>query len=636
MVYYHVIYDMSTKQIQIKELEKLNKLLRYWILDMTTIAGSGHPTSSLSAVELMSTLMYSGVFRFDVKEVDNANNDRLIFSKGHASPLFYSLWAGAGAIPVADLNIFRKFDSNLEGHPTMRFPFTEAATGSLGQGLSVGVGMAMAQKKLDKTNARTYVLLGDSEMAEGQVWEAMNLASYYELGNLVAVVDVNRLGQRGETMLGHDVAKYAERARAFGWRTVVVDGHNVDELMRVYTDMIGSHKKPLMVIAKTYKGKGISFLEDKYSWHGKTLSKQEFLEATIELGDIDFDVRGEISKPGTNVEMHSEKDIVETRLIASIQGNDNGEYATRDAYGNTLVEMMQDDEKIVVLDAEVSNSTRSEAVKDFYPERFFEMFIAEQNMVSVAVGLSRRGYKPFVSTFAAFMTRAHDQIRMAGLSESNITFVGSHAGVSIGEDGGSQMGLADISMFRAIFGSAVLYPSDVVSASKLLKLVSGASDISYIRTTREKTITLYNDDEKFVIGGSKVLRSSKKDVAVVIAAGITVHEALKAYEILQMKDINIRVIDLYSIKPIDTEILLESIGNIEQIIVVEDHYVEGGIGESVESALIDICPVISHLAVRKMPRSGTPEELLQYVKINYSAIVDEVYKLNNKKEKYDR
>ncbi len=292
---------------------------------------------------------------------------------------------------------------------------------------------------------------------------------------------------------------------------------------------------------------------------------------------------------------------------------------------------MQDDEKIVVLDAEVSNSTRSEVVKDFYPERFFEMFIAEQNMVSVAVGLSRRGYKPFVSTFAAFMTRAHDQIRMAGLSESNITFVGSHAGVSIGEDGGSQMGLADISMFRAILGSTVVYPSDVVSAGKLLKLVDKTNEISYVRTTREKTITLYDDVEEFVIGGSKVLRSSKRDVAVVVASGITVHEALKAYEILQMKDIDIRVIDLYSIKPIDTEILLESIGNIEQIIVVEDHYVEGGIGESVKSALIDICPVISHLAVRKMPRSGTPEELLQYVKINYSAIIDEVYKLNNKK-----
>lgn len=629
---------MSTKKIQTKELEKINKLLRYWILDMTTTAGSGHPTSSLSAVELMSTLMYSGVFRFDVEKVDNANNDRLIFSKGHASPLFYSLWAGAGVMPVADLNTFRKFDSDLEGHPTMRFPFTEVATGSLGQGLSVGVGMAMAQKKLDKTNARTYVLLGDSEIAEGQVWEAMNLASYYELGNLIAVVDVNRLGQRGETMLGHDTEKYAKRARAFGWRTVVVDGHNVAEIMRVYSDMIGEHKKPLMIIAKTYKGRGISFLEDKYSWHGKALSKQEFIEATNELGEIDFDVRGEISKPKTNVKTHPNtfvhKEIADTRLIAFLQSNNNDKkYATRDAYGETLVEMMGEDEKIVVLDAEVSNSTRSEAVKDFYPERFFEMFIAEQNMVSVAVGLSRRGYKPFCSTFAAFFARANDQIRMASLSESRITFVGSHAGVSIGVDGGSQMGLSDIAMFRAIFGSTVMYPSDVISARKILQLVQDVRGISYVRTTREKTSFIYDEDEEFMIGGSKLLRHSDKDEAVIIAAGITVHEALKAYEILQIRDVNVRVIDLYSVKPIDTELLLSSIGNLNNIIIVEDHLVEGGIGEVVQNILSGLSMTIAHLAVRKMPCSGTPEELLQYEKINYSAIIDEVYKSANKLNK---
>ncbi len=635
---------MSTKQIKIKELEKLNKLLRYWILDMTTTAGSGHPTSSLSAVELMSTLMFAGVFRFDVKKIDSENNDRLIFSKGHASPLFYAFWVAAGVVSPDELNSFRKFDSNLEGHPTMNFPFTEAATGSLGQGLSVGVGIALAQKNLDKTNARTYVLLGDSEMAEGQVWEAMNIASYYELGNLIAVVDVNRLGQRGETMLGHDTEKYVARARAFGWRTVVVDGHNVSEVMRVYSDMVGDHKKPLMIIAKTYKGKGISFLENKYGWHGKALSKQEFIEAVSELGEIDFDVRGDIVKSqschsceaflsGRQGRNLSNSASIDSQKDSRLRGNDNAKYATRDAYGDTLVKMMQNDEKIVVLDAEVSNSTRSAVVKDFYPERFFEMFIAEQNMASVAVGLARRGYKPFCSTFAAFFTRAHDQIRMASLSKSKITFVGSHAGVSIGADGGSQMGLSDIAMFRAMLGSTVMYPSDVISARKILKLTQNAEGVSYIRTTREKTPLIYNENEEFIIGGSKLLRHSSEDEAVIITAGITVHEALKAYEILQIKDINVRVIDLYSIKPIDAELLLGSIGDVSHIIIVEDHFVEGGIGEAVQNILSGLSMTITHLAVRKMPHSGTMEDLMQYEKINYSAIIDEVYKLANKLNK---
>ncbi len=624
---------MSTKQTKIKELEKINKLLRYWILDMTTTAGSGHPTSSLSAVELMSTLMYSGIFRFDVKNTDDTNNDRLIFSKGHASPLFYALWAGANAIPVEHLNTFRKIDSNLEGHPTMRFPFTEVATGSLGQGLSVGVGIALAQKKLDGTNARTYVLLGDSEMAEGQVWEAMSLASYYELGNLIAIVDVNRLGQRGETMLGHNTEKYAERARAFGWRTVVVDGHNVEEVLRVYTDMIGEYKKPLMIIAKTYKGKGISFLEDKYSWHGRVLSKQEFIEAVSELGDIDFDVRGKIIKPVNNKKIKKKNKNISEVVSMSWEQNNDKKYATRDAYGETLVKMMSEDKKIVVLDAEVSNSTRSEKVKEYYPNRFFEMFIAEQNMVSVAVGLARLGYKPFCSTFAAFFTRAHDQIRMGSLSESKITLVGSHAGVSIGADGGSQMGLSDIAMFRAILGSVVMYPSDVVSASKIFQLVHKFDDISYVRTTREKTIMLYDINEEFMIGGLKLLKHSEQDKAVVIAAGITVHEALKAYEILQIRNIDIRVIDMYSIKPVNAESLLNAIGDVNHIIVVEDHFAQGGIGEVVQSVLIGLSVTIAHLAVHKIPHSGSAEELLQYEKINYSAIIDEVYKLNNKLNK---
>ncbi|XLQ19892.1 MAG: transketolase [Candidatus Moraniibacteriota bacterium] len=631
---------MSIKQKEkIQQLEKINKLLRYWILDMTTTAGSGHPTSSLSAVEIMSSLMFSGVFKFDIKNIRDENNDRLIFSKGHASPLFYSLWTAAGAVKPEELNTFRKFGSNLEGHPTMKFPFTEASTGSLGQGLSVGVGMALAQKKIDKSIAKTYVLLGDSEMAEGQVWEAMNLASYYELGNLIAVVDVNRLGQRGETMDGHDVDKYVARAKAFGWRSVVVDGHDVDEILRVYKDMIGEHKKPLMIIAKTYKGRGISFLEDKYSWHGKVLKEEEFIEAVNELGDIDFDVRGSIALPQPcqsrdGKYLSSDASIV-LQKDSCLRRNDNSvgsefnideKYATRDAYGDALVEMMSEDEKIIVLDAEVSNSTRSEKVKAYYPERFFEMFIAEQNMVSVAVGLSRMGYKPFCSTFAAFFTRAHDQIRMARLSESNITFVGSHAGVSIGADGSSQMGLSDIAMMRSIIDGKVLYPSDIISAKFLIK--NCGEGINYIRTTREKTSVLYGKKDEFKIGDSKILKGSDEDIAVIIAAGITITEALKAYEILKVKNKSIRIIDLYCVKPINGKSLIKNIGDIKNIIVVEDGYSEGGMYEAVRSALDGFNGNISSLSVKRIPQSGTTEELLKYEEIDFNAIIKSIEENN--------
>jgi transketolase len=619
---------MSIKQKEkIKQLEKINKLLRYWILDMTTTAGSGHPTSSLSAVELMSTLMYSGVFKYNTKDIHCIDNDRLIFSKGHASPLYYALWAGCDAISSEELNTFRKFDSNLEGHPTMRFPFTEAATGSLGQGLSVGIGIALAQKKLDETNARTYVLLGDSEMAEGQAWEAMNIATYYELDNLVAIVDVNRLGQRGETMIGHNVEIYAQRARAFGWRTVVVDGHNIEDILRVYTDVIGSHRKPLMIIAKTYKGKGVSFLENKNGWHGKTLSEQEFTEAIGELGEIDFTVRSKLHKPQKTIK--KVQTIIDKQKNEDIEYDITQKYATRDAYGVALVEMMKTDGRIIVLDAEVSNSTRADKVKEYFPERFFEMFIAEQNMVSVAVGLSRRGYKPYVSTFAAFLTRAHDQIRMASLNESKITFVGSHAGVSIGADGGSQMGLSDIAMFRTLLNSTVFYPSDVVSAKQVLHITKELQNISYVRTTREKTALLYSKKDKCEISGLRVMHSSDFDDVVVFAAGITLQESLKAYEALKLQDIKIRVVDLYCLKPIDVKLIIEVIGNCKTVIVVEDHYEEGGMGAVVQKALVNFCGEFVHLCVKEMPRSGTPDELLQYEKIDFSAIMESVNKTKN-------
>lgn len=608
------------KKEEQKKIEEINRLLRYYILDMTTTAGSGHPTSSLSAVELMSSLMFGGAFHFDISEIDSAYNDRIIFSKGHASPLFYALWAVAGAFDIAELQNYRKMDGMLEGHPTKKFPFTEAATGSLGQGLSVGVGMALAQKKLEKTNARTYVLLGDSEMAEGQVWEAMQIASHYKLDNLIAIVDVNRLGQRGETMLGHDVDIYAERARAFGWRVVNVDGHDVSEIHRVYIDVIGENKKPLMIIGKTYKGRGVSFLEDKYSWHGKSLSEKEFADAVSELGYVNFNIQGLISLP--------KKSARKTQHVLAKKSNNvidlTQKYAVRDAYGESLVDMMRNDERVVVLDAEVGNSTRSEKVKEFYPERFFEMFIAEQNMVSVGVGLAQRGFIPFISSFAAFLTRAHDQVRMASLSGSKMVVVGSHCGVSIGEDGASQMGLDDIAMFRAMIGSSVFYPSDYISMQKLLSIAKDQEGVSYVRATREKTPVIYGDDAKFYVGGMNIVRSSDEDCIAVITAGITLHEALQAEKFLQSKDVHVRVIDLYSIKPIDENALISAISKIKDIIIVEDHFAEGGIGESVRAVFENSEVQIHHLCVKRMPQGGKPKELLAYEKIDFNAIIETV------------
>lgn len=608
-------------QKQIEILEKINKLIRYWILEMTTRAGSGHPTSSLSAVELMTALMFSGVFKFNIQDKDNPSNDRLIFSKGHASPLFYSLWAAANGIPAEELETYRQFDSRLEGHPTMKFPLTEVATGSLGQGLSVGLGMALAAKKLDKTDSRSYVLLGDSEMAEGQVWEAMEIASHYKLNNLVAIVDVNRLGQRGETMLGNDVENYKKRADSFGWNAVVVDGHNVEEIILALQSVENESEKPTMIVAKTIKGKGISFIEDEDGWHGKALSKKEFEKAKKEIGEIDFDVRGEIVLPEVKSVEVQNIELLDVEFSNFKVGD---LVATRDAYGSGLVKLMQEDEKVVVLDAETSNSTRADKAKDAFPDRFFEMFIAEQNMVSVASGLAARGYKPFVSSFAAFLTRAHGQIRMANLSDQNLVFVGSHAGVSIGEDGGSQMGLEDIAIFRSVLNSVVLYPSDAVSTEKLMEKANENESLTYIRTTREKTSVLYDVNEEFEIGGSKVLRKSDNDKVTVVAAGITLREALKAYDILKKKGIDIRIIDLYSIKPVDMNTLLEAIEETEKIITVEDHYREGGIGEAVRSALGFEAGKVDSLFVNDIPQSGKPDELLNYEKIDSSAIVERV------------
>jgi transketolase len=604
------------------DLSYLARLVRYYSLVMSTAAGSGHPTSSLSAADLMTTLQFGGTFKFDLNEPGYPNNDRLIFSKGHASPLFYALWAAAGRLTEDELLTFRKFDSVLEGHPTKRFPYTEAATGSLGQGLSIGVGMALNAKYLDKLPYRTYVLLGDSEMAEGSQYEAMEIAAYYKLDNLIGILDVNRFGQRGETMYGHDLSIYQRKAEAFGWQTFVIDGHDSAQIQKTLEDAANVRNRPVMIIAKTLKGKGVSFIEDRNGWHGKPLNADELSRALVELGPIDKSVPGAILKP---------KKLSPAAVPASepaLLNYDTAKpVATRKAYGTALARIASKHPDMVVLDAEVSNSTYAELFKEKNPDRFFEMFIAEQNMVGAALGLALRGKIPFVSTFAAFLSRAFDQVRMSNYSEANIKFCGSHAGVSIGEDGSSQMGLEDIAMFRTLLDSVVLYPSDAVSTEKLVEEMARHRGIAYLRTTRKETPILYRNDESFPIGGSKVLRAGANDVATVVAAGITLHEALKAYELLKQDGIFIRVIDLYSIKPIDEAMLNQAARETGAVITVEDHYAEGGLGEAVANALSGERVLIKKLAVGKMPRSGKPEELLRYEEIDAAAIQAAVRKM---------
>ena len=606
----------------VNELERIAKLIRYFILASTTEAGSGHPTSSLSAADLMTVLLFGGFFRFDLEDPRHPNNDRLIFSKGHASPLFYSLWAAAGKVTEQELLTMRKFGSRLEGHPTVAFSYVEASTGSLGQGLSIGLGMALNAKYIDKLPYRVFVLLGDSEMAEGSQWEAMQLAAHYKLNNLVGVLDVNRLGQRGETMYGHDLDAYKKRIASFGWKTEVIDGHDLSQIISAYRKALRIKDKPVMIIAKTIKGKGVSFTEDKNGWHGKTLNREQYEMALKELGKIDKTLTGKVSRPRA---LKPEK--TSPQEAGEISYPPDKPLATRKAYGNALKRIYPQFPDMVVLDAEVSNSTYSEIFGDAYPERFFEMYIAEQNMAGMALGLQCRDKIPFISSFAAFLTRAFDQFRMSQYSNANMKICGSHAGVSIGEDGPSQMGLEDIAMFRTILNSVVLYPSDAVSTEKLVEEAARHKGIVYLRTTRKDTPILYKTDEEFPIGGSKVLRRSDHDRVTVVAAGITLHEALNAWEEMKNEGTNIRVIDLYSIKPIDIATLIDAVRDTEAIITVEDHYAEGGLGEAVKSALCSIAIPVYSLAVRKMPRSGKPGELLDYEGISKSGILNKIKEL---------
>jgi len=602
---------------KLEHLKKLATLIRYYALNMTTQAGSGHPTSALSATELMSGLMFGGIFRFDLDNPNHPNNDRLIFSKGHATPLFYSLYAVAGKLTEDEIMTYRHFGSPLEGHPTMSFRYTEAATGSLGQGLSIGFGIALNARYLDQLPYTTYVLLGDSEMAEGSQWETMQLAAHYKLDNLVAVLDVNRLGQRGETMHGWDLMAYEERVAAFGWETIIVnDGHSFPEVIAAYQNAMMVADKPIMIIAHTIKGKGVSLVENQNGWHGVALKKEQLEKALAELGPVDKSARGQVAKP---------EDLkpaeVKPQPAGPMSYKPGDSLATRKAYGNALKRLAPQFTNLVSLDGEVSNSTYAETFKDAYPKKFFEMYIAEQNMVGAGLGLATRGKIPFVSTFAAFFSRAFDQIRMSQYSEPNLKFCGSHAGVSIGEDGPSQMGLEDLAMFRSIRDSVVLYPSDAVSTERLVEEALRYQGMVYIRTTRMATPIMYGLDEEFPIGGCKVLRQSERDVATVIGAGVTLFEALAAYEELHKEGVNIRVIDLYSVKPVDTNTLMAAAKATKGLITVEDHYPAGGIGEAVMAALAPNPVRLYSLAVTKKPKTGKPAELLDYEDISRSAIV---------------
>ena len=612
-----------------EELLELARLLRYYSLTSTTEAGSGHPTTCLSAADLMAVFM-GKYYHYDFKKPDKNSNDRLIFSKGHAAPLLYAMYTAAGAIDEKELMTLRKHESRLAGHPVPDLlPWVDVATGSLGQGLSVGVGMALAGKYLDEEQHRVFVLMGDSEVAEGSVWEAAASAAHYKLDNMVGILDVNRLGQSQETMYGHDVKVYEKRFKAFGWQTVVIDGHNLEEIDAVFEAAMQNTGKPFVIIAKTLKGKGVSSVENLDNKHGKPLSKDELKEALAELGEVDKKI-----KVDTKHTIDRAKITHDRKLPKAVEGEKKeypvGEtFATRAVYGPTLARLGHKDKDIVAIDGETKNSTYAEKFMLEHPDRFFEMYIAEQNMLGVALGLSKRGKTVFASSFAAFLTRGYDQIRMAAASSGNFSIVGSHAGVSIGEDGASQMGLEDLAMMRAVHGSAVVYPSDAISTDKLIPEMIHYDGLAYMRTSRPATEVLYDDGEKFPLGGSKVLRKSNEDQVCIMACGVTLHEALKAYEALSKQGILVRVVDVYSIKPIDINGLHAAVrASQNKVVTVEDHWWDGGLGDAVLNVFAgDATVTVEKMAVVNLPTVGTGAEMMREAEIDAEAIVQRIQEI---------
>jgi transketolase len=604
-----------------KDISEKAKLVRKWCMVSTTEAGSGHPTSCLSAADL-TTVLFDRYFTYDLKQPLNIYNDRFVLSKGHAAPLLYTLFGMAGAYPLEDIKSLRKLASKFEGHPTPRFEYAEAATGSLGQGLSVGAGLALLGKR-EGLPFKTFVLTGDGELAEGQVWEAANFAAHEKLDNLVAILDINRLAQSQETMFGHHIDEYVNRFRAFDFEVIAIDGHNYEEIdhaLQLATS--NTNGKPYAIVAKTEKGKGVSFIENKDGWHGKALKKEELDKALAELAPINDNLRFELKKP-EKVQL-TEK--IKGPASIDLSFEKEKEYATREVFGEALVKLAAGNKNIYAIDGDVMNSTFTEDLKKAYPEHFVEGYIAEQNMVSVAAGLSRLGKVPFVATFAAFLTRAADQIRMARVSEANIKFIGSHVGVSIGEDGPSQMGLEDISLFGTVPGTIVLQPCDAISTAALLPKMVEHNGFAYMRTLRSKTPLLYKKEDRFEIGGSSILRQSANDLLTVAATGITVFEALKAADELQKENISIRVVDIYSIHPIDKDTLVKCLQETQQkiIITVEDHFEHGGMGDFALAALSSINTQVIKMGVTNISQSGTKDELLNDAGINAAHIVNTV------------
>jgi transketolase len=611
--------------VAIPTLKNIATQLRIDSVKSTSEAGSGHPTSCCSAADIVATLFFSEM-RYDPTNPQAEFNDRFVLSKGHAAPVLYAAWAEVGYIKRDDLLTLRRLDSDLEGHPTPRLPFADVATGSLGQGICAAVGIALNARRIG-SDYRTYVLLGDGESAEGSVWEAAQMAEHYKLDNLCAITDMNRLGQSRPTQLQHHAERLAARWEAFGWHAIVVDGHDIEALLKAFADARATKGQPTMIVAKTLKGKGISFIEDKDSWHGKALKKGDEMDRAIKELEAQFvkapdpapiqrPERGAGNSPDLHPKAPGPLPAPEYKLGDSV--------ATREAYGTALAKLGGLDPRIVVLDADVGNSTFSDKFEHKFPDRFFEAYIAEQIMVGAAMGLASRGAIPFPSTFAVFLSRAADFLRMTGISHLNVKFAGSHVGVSIGEDGPSQMGLEDIAMARAVPNCTVFYPSDAVSTEKLMGVACYHDGPAYIRTSRPKTPVIYANDEQFTVGGSKTLRSSANDQATIATAGVTLFEALKVYDTLKAEGINIRVIDLYSLQPVDTATLRKAGAETGVIVTVEDHYPAGGIGDAVAEAVESVPVKVERIAVREIPRSGKPEELLDHYGISAPHIADAV------------
>lgn len=602
-------------------LHNLATQLRIDSVRSTTEAGSGHPTTCLSAADILAVLFFDEL-RFDPKDPQHPEADRFVLSKGHAAPILYAAWAAAGAFPREDVMDLRKITSDLEGHPTPRLPFVDVATGSLGQGLAAAVGIALNARRIG-SDYRTYVMLGDGESAEGSVWEAAQVAANHGLDNLCAITDVNAFGQSRATQFGHDVDAFATRYRAFGWHAVIIDGHDISEIRAALAEARGMSGRPTMIVARTLKGKGCSIFENKDNWHGKVLKKGA--EADGALAELNAqmiptsDAAPVIAKPATRRSEGALPDFVAAMPAPAYKAGDL--VATREAYGTALAALGAIDNRIVALDADVKNSTFSDRFEKVFPERFYQSFIAEQAMIGAAMGLASRGAIAYPSTFACFLERGADFIRMAGISMLNIKLCGSHAGVSIGEDGPSQMALEDIAMARAVPNCTVLYPSDAVCAERLVAVAAATPGPVYIRSSRPKTPIIYSTTERFPVGGSKLVRQSDKDVATIVAAGVTLFEALKAHELLAKDGIAIRVVDAYCLQPIDRDGLIAA-GKASggRILTVEDHYAQGGLGDAVSEAVWDQGFSVQRLAVREIPRSGEPDELLERYGISAAAI----------------